>query len=347
MAAKGQPHFVPRTGRIPLRRRTRSLLLAFTTIASAAVNGQQAWAQVRQEQSTGRDVEGSRDHPLLSRFPGAVIRAYDHKEFDSFNLPLGRATGNNAFADTRTIEGKTTWIAYQIPLERSSLEVFRSYQNALSEADFDILWQCETERECGNWFSHAYIYNLEPLVFSGEVVDEKTERYLAAHRAGPAGEQWVALFVYPSYLKDFNIARLRIVETEPMEEGLVTVDAATMAREIDESGHVALYGIHFATNSSTIEPASEATLAEIGRFLANDPDLEVFVVGHTDNTGGFDHNMRLSQERAQAVVEALTSRHGVDAGRLQPVGVGPVAPVASNQTEDGRAKNRRVEIVSR
>lgn len=276
-----------------------------------------------------------------------MIRAYDRKEFDSFRLPLGRATGSNAFADTRTVEGETTWIAYQIPMERSSLEVFRSYQNALSEAGFRILWQCQTERECGNWFAHTYIYNLESLVFSGEVVDEKAERYLAAHRAGPDGEQWVALFVYPSYLRDFNIARLRIVEAEPMAEGLVTVNAAAMAREIDQSGHVALYGIHFATNSSTIEPASEATLAEIAKFLADDRDLDIYVVGHTDNTGGFDHNMRLSERRAQAVVQALASRHGVEARRLQPVGVGPVAPEASNATEEGRAKNRRVEIVPR
>ena len=293
-----------------------------------------------------QDVAGSRDHPLLSRFPGAVIRAYDHKEFDSFRLPVGRATANDEFAGTRTIEGETTWIAYEIPKDRSTVEVFRSYRDALSEAGFEILWQCQEEAECGNWFGHTYLTSLEPKVYQGEVVDEDGERFLAAHRSG-SREHWVALFVYPALVKDFHIARLRIVEAETMAEGLVTVDAAAMASEIDRSGHVALYGIHFAINSSTLEPASEATLAEIARLLANEPALRIYVVGHTDNTGTFEHNRTLSEQRARAVVQALESRHGVAAGRLQAIGVGPVAPVASNESEEGRAENRRVEIVPR
>lgn len=306
-------------------------------LAAAAAWGSPALAQ---------DVAGSRDHPLLSRFPGAVIRAYDHKEFDSFRLPLGQATGNDAFADTRTIEGETTWIGYEIPKDRSTVEVFRSYRDALTQAGFRILWQCQTEAECGNWFAHTYLTSLEPKVYHGEVADEKGERYLAAHRSGP-GEHWVALFVYPAVVKDFHIARVRIVETEPMAEGLVTVDAAAMATEIEQSGHVALYGIHFATNSASLEPTSDATVAEIAKLLANEPALGIYVVGHTDNTGTFDHNMTLSDQRARAVVQALESRHGVAAGRLQAVGVGPVAPEASNETEEGRAKNRRVEVVPR
>lgn len=321
-----------------MRRRSRPLLLELAAIAIAA-------AALLHRPVHAQDVAGSRDHLLLSRFPGAVIRAYDQSEFDSFQLPLGRATGRDAFADTRTIEGETTWIGYEIPKERSTLEIFRSYQGALSEAGFRILWQCQTERECGNWFAHNYTNLLEPKVFHGEAADEDTERYLAAHRSGPNGEQWVALFVYPVYVEDFHVARLRIVEAEPMAEGLVTVDAAAIAREVEETGHVALYGILFATNSATIDPTSEAALAEIATFLADHPDFDLYVVGHTDNTGEFEHNMRLSQQRAQAVVEALATRHGVERRRLQPVGVGPVAPVASNRTEDGRAKNRRVEIV--
>jgi outer membrane protein OmpA-like peptidoglycan-associated protein len=118
-----------------------------------------------------------------------------------------------------------------------------------------------------------------------------------------------------------------------------------MRRELDETGHVSLYGILFDTNSADIQPASEPMLAEIAEFLATNARVKLYVVGHTDNTGGFEHNMRLSKERAAAVVEALESRHRVSPDRLQPVGVGPVAPVGSNQTDEGRAKNRRVELV--
>jgi outer membrane protein OmpA-like peptidoglycan-associated protein len=296
--------------------------------------------------SRAQDVEGSSDHALLSRFPGAVIRAYDHKEFDSFRLPLGRADKSDEFAEARTVEGETTWIAYEVPEERSTLEIFRSYRTALADAGFEILWECQTPRECGRYFDSSYLRFLEPTLFGAElaVMDTATERYLAARRSGPDGEQWVALFVYP--LPDrYNVARLRIIEGKPMAEGLVTVDAETMRREIDETGHVSLYGILFDTNSADIQPASEPMLAEIAEFLATNARVKLYVVGHTDNTGGFEHNMRLSKERAAAVVEALESRHRVSPDRLQPVGVGPVAPVGSNQTDEGRAKNRRVELV--
>ena len=83
----------------------------------------------------------------------------------------------------------------------------------------------------------------------------------------------------------------------------------------------------------------------MGRLLEENPQLKVYVVGHTDNVGGVSYNMDLSQRRAEAVVSALTGRYGVDPGRLLSQGVGPFAPVASNRTEEGRAENRRVELV--
>lgn len=292
-----------------------------------------------------QDIEGSRDHPLITRFPGAVIRAYDAKEFDAFSLPLGPSHRRDSFESTKNLEGGTTWIAYRIPRERSTLEIFRSYESALEEAGFEILWQCHLQRECGGWFDFNYVELLEPSVYPGEVVEEEGERYLAACRTGSADETCIALFVYPGYNTQFNIARVRIIETRSMDEDLVMVDAATVEREIEESGHVALYGILFDTDSPAIKPESESHLIEIAEFLRRNPGVDLYVVGHTDNTGRFDHNMRLSQRRANSVVQALESKHGVLAGRLQPVGVGPVAPVASNTTELGRSQNRRVELV--
>ena len=86
-------------------------------------------------------------------------------------------------------------------------------------------------------------------------------------------------------------------------------------------------------------------MAEIAKLLKADPNLKVYVVGHTDNTASLDLNLKLSRERAEAVAQALVSGHGIDAGRLIGQGVGPLAPVASNDSEEGRAKNRRVELV--
>ena len=126
---------------------------------------------------------------------------------------------------------------------------------------------------------------------------------------------------------------------------MVTVDANAMAKEIAATGHVAVYGIHFDTNRADLKPESDAALEEIAKLLKLDPNLKLLVVGHTDNVGGYDANMTLSDRRAAAVFQALTSKHGIPAVRLRAVGVGMAAPVAPNETEEGRAKNRRVELV--
>ena len=123
--------------------------------------------------------------------------------------------------------------------------------------------------------------------------------------------------------------------------------AEVMAKDISATGHFAVYGIYFDTDKAEVKPESEPALAEMAKLLKNNPGLSVFIVGHTDNTGAFEHNMKLSLDRAASVVNALVSRHGMAAPRLKAVGDGPTAPVASNDSEEGRAKNRRVELVKR
>jgi len=123
--------------------------------------------------------------------------------------------------------------------------------------------------------------------------------------------------------------------------------AEVMANDISATGHVAVYGIFFDTDKAVIKPESEPALAEMAELLKANPALDVFIVGHTDNTGTFEHNMKLSQDRAASVVNALVGSHSIAAARLKAYGVASLAPVASNKTEDGRAKNRRVELVER
>ena len=130
-----------------------------------------------------------------------------------------------------------------------------------------------------------------------------------------------------------------------METGLVTVNADALAKDIARAGHVAIYGIYFDTGKAKIKPKSEPTLKEIAKLLRQNPDLALYVVGHTDSRGGFDYNMDLSKRRAEAVVEALVSEYNINEERLHSYGVGFLAPTVSNETEEGRAKNRRVELV--
>jgi outer membrane protein OmpA-like peptidoglycan-associated protein len=125
----------------------------------------------------------------------------------------------------------------------------------------------------------------------------------------------------------------------------VVADANSLASSIKESGKVAVYGIYFDTGKSILKPESKPALQEITKLLKADPNLKLYVVGHTDNTGTFDANIKLSMDRAAAVVNSLVSEYSVNASRLRGYGNGPTSPVASNDTEEGKALNRRVELV--
>jgi outer membrane protein OmpA-like peptidoglycan-associated protein len=138
---------------------------------------------------------------------------------------------------------------------------------------------------------------------------------------------------------------LEIVESSTFESTLEFVNAKEMSQQISSEGRVALYGIQFDFDSAKLTPESSSTIGEIAKALADDPDLTLYVVGHTDNGGSLQYNRNLSSHRASSVVDMLVNVHGVDPGRLEPVGVGPVAPVASNDSEEGRALNRHVELV--
>ena len=151
-------------------------------------------------------------------------------------------------------------------------------------------------------------------------------------------ETWVEVRSYN------NMYRLSIVEKEIMKQEVVA-NAEAMGNDINSTGHVSIYGIYFDTGKSEIKPESDAAISEIAKLLKNDGALNVYVVGHTDNVGSFDSNMKLSNDRADAVAKALSGKYGIAAARLKAYGVASLAPVASNDTEDGKAKNRRVELV--
>lgn len=151
-------------------------------------------------------------------------------------------------------------------------------------------------------------------------------------------ETWVEVEAFPGEYS------LTIVEKEAMKQEVVA-NAEAMGNDIDATGHVSVYGIYFDTGKSEIKPESDAAISEIAKLLKNDTALKIYVVGHTDNVGSLDSNMKLSKDRADAVVKALSGKHAIAAARLKPYGVASLSPVASNDTEDGKAKNRRVELV--
>jgi outer membrane protein OmpA-like peptidoglycan-associated protein len=288
-----------------------------------------------------QDVEGSKDHSLVSRYPGSVIAKYGVTEFDEFTLPLGKLRTSTEFEKTQHLEGKITRIAYDAPAGRSILEIYRNYESALKKGGFEILFSCANSDGCGSG---------SPILYAA-AGDEDWDwsaghRYLSAKLPRPEGDVYVSLHIGQwSDLRRGSALVLYVVEVKPMQGDLVAVDAAALASDITRTGHSAVYGIYFDTGKADVKPQSDGALKEIAKLLSQDGQLKLLVVGHTDTIGTLASNMDLSKRRAEAVVQALTSKYGIAAARLTAQGAGPLAPVASNKSEPGRARNRRVELV--
>ena len=286
-----------------------------------------------------QDIAGSADHPLIGRFEGSVIRGYDAKSFDEYSFPQAPVSGD-ATDSFLPIEGATTRIAYIVPGDASMAEVARNYEIALLDRGFDVLFECADD-DCGG---PDFAWEIEQFPLPLMIVDPFNFRYLGARSTSETGKVYAAVLFSVDNDRRVRV-QVTVVETEEM--ALRMVDAEAMAEEVLETGRVALYGIQFDTDEATIRPDSEATLAEMAAFLSANPDLQVVIVGHTDNQGSMEYNLALSARRAEAVRDALVSTHGISGGRMAHAGAGFLAPLATNATEQGRALNRRVEIIAR
>jgi len=292
----------------------------------------------------------AKDHPVISRYEGSEITNYNEDTFNEYALFIDKA-GVSGGADKNpaavtVIEGKVTEITYRNPAERTTLEVFRNYQNAMTEAGFDLLFTCKNA-ECGGYKFNGAITKIVNLI--GSYGDQ---RYLAGKLSRSDGDIYVSLYVAMANVgggADFKrvITQLHVIEVENMQENMVTVDAAAMARGIGEEGRIALYGIGFDHDLAIIKSGSKPTLEQIAALLNDNPDLELVIVGHTDNQGSLEYNMDLSKRRAKAVEAALTGNYAIPQSRLSSWGAGYLSPVATNRSDAGRAKNRRVELVEK
>jgi len=314
------------------------------------------WVVMMPVQAMAGDVKGSRDHPLIGRFAGSEIIGYDKKNYDEFTFALGKAyeaaSGKYELKKKQRVEGKLTRILYLTPAGKSTLQVYRNFEKILKGKGFTPLFACKGNDECGwgSWFMGA-----QTLGGLREYAYQMGEdyRYMAARLVRSKGDVYVSMLVYKydsSVVRGWEghtMAEINVAEIEPMQEEMVRVKAEDLAKSIREAGHAAVHQIYFDTDSATLKPESDPALKEIGSLLKGDAKLKLYVVGHTDNTGTLAHNMTLSMQRAKAVVDALVSRYGAKPESLEAHGVGSLAPVESNTTEQGRAKNRRVELVEK
>jgi len=258
------------------------------------------------------DVEGSKDHPMLSRMPGYYISSYTEQEFGTYDF-----FKDASLDQTQSVEGHYWSIEYtkkENAKKIGPLQIVRNYVNAL------------TSRGAVKLFEDADAY-----------AGNTTLRL-------PVGGKniWVTV----SAQSEGASYSLNVVEEAGMKQE-VEFTAAELSKQLNEKGSVAIRGILFDTGQATIKPESEGVLAQIIELLKNDTALKLEIQGHTDNVGAKAANLKLSQDRAAAVKTYLVSKGGIDGTRLATQGLGDSKPVADNTTEEGRAQNRRVELVKR
>ena len=291
-----------------------ALTLVFLCIA-APLRAQEEGQEQPAADEGPKDAEGSKDHPLLSRMPKSVITSYSHKDFQEHSLLIGRDADVNQ-DKRRDVEGRYTEIQYQHDPKTSTTEVFRNYDNALAKGGFKKLFGWKTSEAPKGYYTSYELKRGKSTTWVETKVDTTNE---------------------------IAISTLFIIEGKAMEQK-VEVDAGSLMEELNKSGHVAVYGINFDSGKATITKDSATVLEQIQKLLEGNADLKLKVEGHTDNVGKAKANLELSKKRAEAV-KAWLVKAGIDKSRLSTEGLGDKKQVEDNKTEEGRAKNRRVELV--
>jgi len=264
---------------------------------------------------------------------------YDDKiGYDVFYLCPGKTSDGKM--ETKKIEGYIRHRFCYAPAGRSPLEIIKNYEEAISQKGGSVLPTSNT-KECIKAFmkkghpNHGmqkWEYVRLPITadyyFSGKIPADTVDYYVIVVAGKVDGK---------------TVYSLVTIKTKPMDKGMISLD--NLDDGLLAKGHIAVYGIHFDTGKSEIKGTSADALKTIAEYLNAHSDNQYFIVGHTDNVGDFEANIKLSTERANAVINGLIVNYGINKEQLKPYGVGPVSPVASNSTDEGKAKNRRVEIV--
>jgi outer membrane protein OmpA-like peptidoglycan-associated protein len=251
------------------------------------------------------DKAGFKDPTLFTRPPSYWGDWVDEREFEAYDFPVSRD-------NVEHVEGHYAKYEYRFDDSRggsgSPLKVLRNYQNAATR-------------------------------IGGKVVYESADHDQTTLRISRAGQEtWVSVQAGAS---DFALV---IVERQAMKQEVVA-NAGALQSGLAEVGHAEVPGIYFDFGKSEVKPESRPALEQVAKLLQENPSMRVWVVGHTDSVGSAESNVALSNARAASVIRVLTQQMGIASRRLAPHGAGPYAPVASNKTEEGRAKNRRVELV--
>lgn len=276
------------------------------------------------------DTEGCNDHPLFNRMPNHYIYACEELEFSSMDFPVGNPDPDNENKiNYKTIEGKIMEFRYALNEDAkkpSGLQVMRNFQNASKQYGGVILGEYK------GWCSGMYEY--------GDIND-------GVMPIGNGCTNWSTTFMF---VKD-NLETWAYVQYSDDGYDIVIAEKETMRQDIHvnemydkiNAGESLTLYINFETSKSTVKSDSKDILGNLYTLLSSNPDLKIIIEGHTDNIGNKSANQTLSDQRAASVKSELL-KQGIAADRIKTIGHGQDKPIADNSTEEGKAKNRRVEI---
>ncbi|CAH0533310.1 Peptidoglycan-associated lipoprotein [Vibrio stylophorae] len=278
------------------------------------------------------------DHPTLKRFPNAEIENNsDYFEYEEVNVIRSkpRDVGGNAVVDkTEKISGKVTFIEYEIAEKYTALQVYKNYKQVFKKQGIQLKLDCN--RSC--------MQDLNPHDFRSLIIDGRTLGMYGLSQnhllVGVKGPYHYMLFIGEGTF-DTTVYQV-VVEMDVMDTDMMSPIAASLQSD----GNINLYGIQFDTGKAVLKSSSKDELGQLADVLNQYPELNIDIIGHTDNVGNAKSNLTLSRQRADAVKKYLVKTHGIDGDRLNTMGRGQTKPIASNGSKEGKAHNRRVEIVA-
>lgn len=322
-----------------------------------------------QEKTICPDVKGAKNHPLLEKYNNSCIVAYAESKFDAVSFPISKITSQDGAQKEITAEGKVVNIIYGIENTQraTALEVQKNYEQALKNGNFDIIYSAFGRKNISGSYKIQSVYPtfgdvdvigeyeyLKPksyfrfsLSHNAKNID-KDDAYFVAKGKRDGKVYTLALFIHYNRtswegLTDNIFVQAQIVEQDAMETGQVS--AASIDEQVKNEGKEVFHNILFDFGSDNLTQESYAVIEVLAGYLNANSNTKYLIVGHTDNVGSISANQTLSEQRAKAVLNALVQKYGVSSSQISAYGVGQLSPLSKNDTEAGRALNRRVELV--
>lgn len=314
------------------------------------------------------DVEGAEQHPLLSNYKNSCIVGYNVTKFDMVTLPISKISSSEDEKKI-TVEGKVIDLLYGIENSQNItiLEVQRNYEQAIKNSGLKIIYSAfgkkgvmqnnysiskNYESIASPDYLDAFKFLKDPdyrLVFNHLGRNANNELAYFVAQGNKNGTDYT-LMLYINYSKGNSslienkiFIQAKIIESESMETGQVSI--ASIDEKIKNEGKEVFHNILFDFGSANLTKESYAVIKTLSEYLKANPNQNYYIVGHTDNVGSLAANQTLSEKRAKAVLATLNTKYGIPKTQVSAHGVGQLSPLAINTTEEGRALNRRVEIV--